>query len=570
MCTNATFPNTLIFVDRFVRVDDTFGVPSFILTHFHSDHYRGLNRAFCERQDGKIYCTKKTFDFITHEDLLAVPKDRVEIVSVEEHVVWTEIQDPIAGIVEMCFIDANHMAGSAMVVLRLAGGRYHMHTGDFRFYAGLLSHPVLQEAREKVDIMYVDVTFADRQCAKFITKDESKRQLEALFSIYKDDYISFISGWLGSEELIERLDKWLQSNGGSELGVRSRQFFNDLKIANPHLRLKHVTGTDRDVPRIVVGKHPSESKAAIRQSGDRASVWIVASTRWYTRTCLSSMDTNQHQPILQTGPDGNSTWHVMWAMHSSYEEVHELVEFMGPCEVRPVGKVALPDQARYDPWEDPWEYRNDPQAPCTDPSLQFHDLLRKEKPAKAAAAAAASSNEAAPSGSDAPRPPAITPTDSQSQDRDLLAMIHSNSPPADSNGSGTRRARSGGDLSPVPAHPYAAVAAESAPPNDQMMEGGDGAERDIRGAGGGDEDATEPASPARTVPASPRSSAYHYRDVEVIDDGPGAAADGGDGSGGVADQPMGDAGDEDNGEDGAGSSGVTVRDDDSQRTVPCA
>eukprot|EP00878_Enallax_costatus_P029508 GHUV01032002.1.p2 GENE.GHUV01032002.1~~GHUV01032002.1.p2 ORF type:complete len:503 (+),score=218.02 GHUV01032002.1:4005-5513(+) len=143
-------PGTNIVVDCFGQSSKSIGSNrSWILTHFHADHYMGLSKGF---KQGKIICTRTTAALVKLKlrvpEQLLVPLDLGQDILVE----GTRVQ----------LIDANHCPGAAMVVAHPPGGLPPvLHTGDARLTAAATQQqPALQALVGKA-VLVLDTTYAD-------------------------------------------------------------------------------------------------------------------------------------------------------------------------------------------------------------------------------------------------------------------------------------------------------------------------------------------------------------------------------------------------------------------------
>lgn len=141
---------TTFIVDAFqcrYKIPDT---KSFFLTHFHSDHYGGLNSKFTR---GIIYCSPITAALVTSQ--LRVDAKYVKAIPLDTPTL-------VEG-VEVTLFEANHCPGAALILFRLADGTLHLHTGDFRFDSTLPEHLALLKLQGKISNLYLDTTYANPQ-----------------------------------------------------------------------------------------------------------------------------------------------------------------------------------------------------------------------------------------------------------------------------------------------------------------------------------------------------------------------------------------------------------------------
>ncbi|CAH2093950.1 unnamed protein product [Euphydryas editha] len=120
-------------------------VNNYFLTHFHSDHYMGLNRSF----NKLLFCSKITADLCVSR--LGVNSKRIHIINIDETL-------KIDG-VEITAVDANHCPGALMFVFTLPNGKTILHTGDFRASDIMESYPVFWN--KDVHTIYLDTTYCN-------------------------------------------------------------------------------------------------------------------------------------------------------------------------------------------------------------------------------------------------------------------------------------------------------------------------------------------------------------------------------------------------------------------------
>lgn len=139
---------TTFIVDAFQCIYKSPVTKSFFLSHFHSDHYGGLNTKF---DRGLIYCSPITAALVK-SSLRVSPK----------YVVPIPLNTPtvIEG-VEVTLYEANHCPGAAILLFRLPDGTLHLHTGDFRFDGDLPDHVALLAMQGKISNLYLDTTYAN-------------------------------------------------------------------------------------------------------------------------------------------------------------------------------------------------------------------------------------------------------------------------------------------------------------------------------------------------------------------------------------------------------------------------
>jgi len=139
-----------IAVDAFCFEPDS-TIQTYILTHFHSDHYGGLRKSW---DNGKLIIGTKVTVALAMKQF-NIPLDRFLGMEYNESRLIPDTQ------VEITCLDANHCPGSAIFVLesKLTGEKF-LHCGDFR-----ANREMIKSLRRwgKFDRIYVDDTYLNPQ-----------------------------------------------------------------------------------------------------------------------------------------------------------------------------------------------------------------------------------------------------------------------------------------------------------------------------------------------------------------------------------------------------------------------
>ena len=135
-------------------------VEAYFLSHFHGDHYDGLNENF--QGPALIHCSCVTGALVVQE--LGVDPCFVRTYEFGEaaHVCGAKVT----------FIDANHCPGAAMLLFELDDGAVHLHCGDMRYDARMQREPALLAVRGRLDRLYLDTTYCHPKHV-FPTQQES-------------------------------------------------------------------------------------------------------------------------------------------------------------------------------------------------------------------------------------------------------------------------------------------------------------------------------------------------------------------------------------------------------------
>lgn len=149
-------PGTDFLVDAF-RFGGKTPCTHWVLTHFHSDHYGGLDRTWCH---GKIYASQVTASLAAQR--LGVPPQWLVPLPMSRPIL-------IAG-VKVTLLDANHCPGSALWLFELASGASYLHTGDMRWHPRMSKYPALRPftqpgGTQSLAGLYLDTTYCDAKYA---------------------------------------------------------------------------------------------------------------------------------------------------------------------------------------------------------------------------------------------------------------------------------------------------------------------------------------------------------------------------------------------------------------------
>ena len=164
-------PNTDVIVDGF-----EYAAPElskiYFLSHFHADHYIGLNKDF---DFGTIYCTTVTARLAHYK--LKIAKNRFKVLHVGE-----ELFLPEQKIKVVCY-DANHAPGSCVFIFfHTEDRKIYVHTGDFRANETLAKQIKLFAAKLflPVESIFLDTTYCNPKYSFPPQKDAIQKCFELI------------------------------------------------------------------------------------------------------------------------------------------------------------------------------------------------------------------------------------------------------------------------------------------------------------------------------------------------------------------------------------------------------
>lgn len=132
---------------------------AFILSHYHGDHYQNLPREGKYQGPALIHCTSVTAALLVK--VHQVPERWIIPHEYGESWTFKTNKQPTEEAI-ITFYDANHCPGACIILIHLADGTAHLHTGDMRYHERFKSYPLLNEAvrNSKLDIVYLDTTYS--------------------------------------------------------------------------------------------------------------------------------------------------------------------------------------------------------------------------------------------------------------------------------------------------------------------------------------------------------------------------------------------------------------------------
>ncbi|KAJ0404500.1 hypothetical protein ATCC90586_007757 [Pythium insidiosum] len=312
----------------------------YFLTHFHSDHYIGLDKSF---DCGVIYCNQVTAALVVQE---------LRIDSKYVHPVPMNTPVDVHG-VQVTFMDANHCPGAAIVLFRLRSGRTYLHTGDFRFHPKMWNYAALQPFIPKpdggppatrLDGVYLDTTYADPKYT-FPTQQTAIEHGVGLVERHVGSgaktLFLFGSYSVGKERLFMEVAKRL----GRKVCVSKAKYKMIATYGWPEseMRLLTVEPAATSLHVVPMGDLRLDHLGALLQKHHLRFHEIVAfrPTGWTFSKNATSLSTCQKDPSGKIRIYG-----IPYSEHSSFAELCDFLRVLNPCTIIPTVNCHTEKQVR--------------------------------------------------------------------------------------------------------------------------------------------------------------------------------------------------------------------------------
>ena len=183
----------------------------YLLSHFHSDHYQGLNRHF---NGGLIYCSQITARLVSSR--LGIDQQYLRPLPLSQRIRMEHAVPPTF----VTMMDANHCPGAVMALFEVHHGAdrvsLHLHLGDARceMESESLFHrsnqPLLRSLYGRIDRLYLDSTYCASK--KVLPRQSDATQfiadrIESMLSVHGDLVILIGTYSIGKERILERVAK---------------------------------------------------------------------------------------------------------------------------------------------------------------------------------------------------------------------------------------------------------------------------------------------------------------------------------------------------------------------------
>ncbi|KAF1330445.1 DNA cross-link repair protein, partial [Globisporangium splendens] len=319
----------------------------YFLTHFHSDHYTGLEKKSFDC--GIIYCNQITAALVVQE--LRIDSKWVHPVPMNTPVVIHDVQ--------VTFMDANHCPGAAIILFCLKNGQAYLHTGDFRYDKKMLSYAPLQKyipppgappsttAMTRLDGVYLDTTYANPKYTFPTQQAAIDHTLELLVTKHavSDNKILFLFGSysIGKERLfMEVAAKYERKVCVSTAKLK---FISTFGWPEDQMKLLTIEPSATNLHVVPMSDLKMEHLTTLLQKHRLRFREIVAfrPTGW----TFSKSNTGASISTCRTDASGAiRIYGIPYSEHSSFVELTEFVQAMNPHVIIPTVNCYTEQQAK--------------------------------------------------------------------------------------------------------------------------------------------------------------------------------------------------------------------------------
>ncbi|UJR33500.1 hypothetical protein I4U23_020945 [Adineta vaga] len=313
-------PGTTFCVDAF-NFGNIDGIQAYFLSHFHSDHYGGLNKKF----SNMLYSNQITCNLCKSQ--LGVRPENMTILPMDT---FTNVHG-----IDVALIDANHCPGSNMFLFRFPNGKLILHTGDFRAASHLMTHPLLQP--NQIDTVYLDTTYCDSHY-RFPSQDEViESAVELVLEQLQENpriLIAIGAYLVGKERVFHAIAKALDC----KIFVEARKFRILNQLDNDDLS-KRLTTKPNETNVHVVGMgsvtSPMLQTHMDKYSLNYTKVIGIKPTGWTTPRATGG---SKHYSI-ESKSSNITVYGFPYSEHSSFNELKTFIEYLKPKRIIPTVNV---------------------------------------------------------------------------------------------------------------------------------------------------------------------------------------------------------------------------------------
>lgn len=313
---------------------------SYILSHYHGDHYQSLPKNFKYQGPALIHCTPVTAALL--RDVHEVPAD---FVIQHDYGETFEVREKT----RVTFYDANHCPGAAIIVVQLKNGDVHLHCGDMRYTPAMKEYPLLKSARreEKVDIVYLDSTYGHPKhdfCPQAEAVDRISSIVENELKTSNSTLILLSCYSIGKEKVLREC---------------SRRTCQEIFVADKKYQMLKCCGEDMNIYTL----NSTKTDIHVVPMGLAGEIWPYFRPNY--GSCRDYAETLKHKiykkiiAFIPTGWANSSKWNqknsivsnslpyqgdkqieieirlVSYSEHSAFTELVDFVSFLKPRKVIP-------------------------------------------------------------------------------------------------------------------------------------------------------------------------------------------------------------------------------------------
>lgn len=203
----------------------------------------------------------------------------------------------------------------------------YFHTGDFRLNRAMLSCPVIKRARGRVDKLFIDTTFCSPFWLAFPSKEQAISQVLGIISSSAPNTKVYLEcEMLGTQDVLLAVAKkykakvFVSGKLKSALSCIPEIRKADILTDDPHKTCFHLLKSQR---------YTNKSDVAL----EPGALYIRPSVQWFGQQGNGRCDPAEYQtkPCYAHG-----IWHVLYSIHSSFEELEEFVSLLKPRQMVPL------------------------------------------------------------------------------------------------------------------------------------------------------------------------------------------------------------------------------------------
>lgn len=311
-------PGTGFSVDAF-QYGPIEGCTAYFLTHFHSDHYAGLSKAFTF----PVYCSQITGNLL---------KSKLHVQEQYIYALPMNTECMVNG-VRVILLDANHCPGAVMILFRLPNGNVILHTGDFR------ADPSMERsllANQKIHTLYLDTTYCSPEYSFPSQQEVIQFAINTAFeTVTLNPRVLVVCGTysIGKEKVFLAIADVL----GSKVGM-SQEKYKTLQCLNIPEMNSLITTDMRNslvhlLPMMQINFKGLQNHLK-KFDGKYDQILAFRPTGWTHSNQLTSIA----DVIPQT--KGNiSIYGIPYSEHSSYTEMKRFVQWLKPKKIIPTVNV---------------------------------------------------------------------------------------------------------------------------------------------------------------------------------------------------------------------------------------